>query len=121
MIASAETARMPLSKDALSTLARGEVIAAELKAHNAGHRRYVVVRPFKDTGNRDPAFATLPWRYRIDAYEIDARLVDEHVSPDVLVDLKDVVVGDFASLEKQLPQWAALELFRDNRQVLAPF
>src|SRR5262245_50216235 len=100
---------MPLSLDMQSVLARGEAISAELKANAAGHRRFVIARPYKEGLMNDADYHSRPWRFRVFSYELDARLVEEHVSMDMLTDFKDAIVDDVGALEKQLALWAPLD------------
>ncbi len=84
---------MLLQSDVREQLFRGERLACELPAKHADHRRFVVVAGFKDAYADDEAWPTLPWRFRVDGFEVKADIIDEQLDSESVRDFSSRVVS----------------------------
>lgn len=110
-----------LSAEARSCLKRGDRVAAELEAVRPGYRGFVTVCPFKEASEREPAYAGLPWRYRIRRYELHNDLMFAEIFMGLLKDFEEATADALPALEAQLAGWAPGAAFHSNREVLAPY
>jgi hypothetical protein len=112
---------MTLSSSQVALLQEGIALAAELPAHRPGHRRFVVVHPFKDKGAREAGYEALPWRYRVHSYELAAALVEEAPSSSLAAEQRDRTFDDVAEVDVALlEERAPASLFVEKRRTAAP-